>query len=46
MKNKSLLLPQFGHLDEDMWPYREKRGIPPYEVVFLPHKKTKELRLL
>ena len=46
MKNRSLLLPQAGVLDRDMWPCRETRGIPPYELVFLPRKKTKELRLL
>ena len=46
MKNRSLLLPQFGLLDKDMRPSRERREIPPCELVFLPHKKIKELRLL
>ena len=30
IKNRSLVLPQFGFLGKDMWRYRERRGFPPY----------------
>jgi len=30
MKNRSILLPQFGLLDKDMRPYKERHGFPPF----------------
>jgi len=46
MRYRNLSLPLLCLLDESMWPCKERNGVLLRRLVFLPHKKMKELRFL